>query len=99
MKTKVTNKEIRSNYNNILSIGYCQAHFLLSGVSPFGYNCGVYGWNCDFYDIDGICVSTGYRPIGKRVNYSLLKEYEDKANRAKLEEVPNLLKEFISLYK
>ena len=45
MKTKVTNKEIRSNYNNILSIGYCQAHFLLSGVSPFGYNCGVYGWN------------------------------------------------------
>ena len=49
--------------------------------------------------MDGICVSTGYRPIGKRVNYSLLKEYEDKANRAKLEEVPNLLKEFISLYK
>lgn len=99
MKTKVTNKEIRPNYNNILSIGYCEAQFLLRGVSPFGYNCGVYGWNCDFYDIDGICVSTGYRPIGKRVNYSLLKEYEDKANRAKLEEVPNLLKEFISLYK
>ena len=80
MKCKVTAKSIRENYRNILSIGYCEAQDLLRYHSPFGYSCGVYGWNCDYYDINGVCIATGYRGMpGKSVNYARLKEYEKKA--------------------
>ena len=97
MKTKVTNKQIRTNYNKVYAIGYCDAYYLLSGISPFAYNCGVYGWNSDFYYIDNICISTGYRPIGEHIDFNLLHNYETKAKNTKSFEKRNeLLKEFLS---
>lgn len=81
MKTKVTLKEIRQNYNTILSIGYCNMQSLLHYSSPFAYSGGVDGWNCDFYDIDNICISTGYRPIGSNVDVELRRKYEAKAEK------------------
>ena len=55
-----------------------QAH--LRYETPFAYSSGAYGWNCDYYDIDGVCISTGYRPIGRGVDYIALKSYESTAN-------------------
>jgi hypothetical protein len=100
MKTKVTNKEVRRNFSTIISIGYCSACFLLRRITPFGYSCGVYGWNCDFYEIDGVCISTGYRPIGKSVDYRILKKYDNRAKELSKEQdndekFDDLLHEFI----
>ena len=100
MKTKVTNKEVRRNFSTIISIGYCRAYTLLRRISPFGYNCGVYGWNCDFYEVDGVCISTGYRPIGKSVDYSILNKYNNIAKELSREQdsdekFDNLVHEFI----
>lgn len=79
MKLKATKKEIRNNSNKILKVGYCAAQNLLNYEEPFTYSSGVYGWACDYYNIDGIIISTGYSPIGEQVDYNLLKEYETKA--------------------
>lgn len=85
MKLKATKTQIKRNYWQLLSIGYCSADSLLSYVNPFGYSEGVYGWACDYYEISGkfgtVCISTGYSPIGKSVNFELLKEYEAKAQK------------------
>lgn len=81
MKLKTTKKQIKNNYNKIYSIGYCNAQFLLEYLSPFAYSSGVYGWSCDYYKIDDICISTGYNPIGENINYDLVRKYDDKANK------------------
>lgn len=85
MKLRTTKKEVREGYHKILSIGYCDAQYLLKYSRPFGYSAGVYGWACDYYDIDGICISTGYSPIADknmRHDYNLVREYEEKARTA-----------------
>lgn len=79
MKIKTTKKQIKDYYNKIYSIGYCNAQYLLQGISPFAYSKGVYGWSCDYYEIDNICISTGYNTIGEVINYDLVKKYDDKA--------------------
>ena len=81
MKLKTTNKEIKSNFSKVVSIGYCDAQYLLRFKKPFAYTCGVYGWNADFYKIGNICISTGYRPIGEEVDYTLLMGLEKKAQK------------------
>lgn len=81
MKLKTTNKQIRDNFYKVLSIGYCHAQYLLRYKQPFAYTCGVYGWNADFYKIGNVCISTGYRPIGEKVDYTLLQELEKQAQK------------------
>ena len=81
MKLKTTNKQIRANFYKVLSIGYCDVQYLLSYKNPFAYTCGTYGWNADFYEIGNFCISTGYRPIGEKVDYNLLVELEKQAQK------------------
>jgi len=81
MKFKTTKKAIKQNYSTILSIGYCHAQYLLQFESPIAYSTNSYGHACDYYEIDNICISTGYAPIGKNVDYSILKKYEDEARK------------------
>lgn len=95
MKTKVTNKYIKANYANIIAVPYCGLQTLLNEFYPLFYNCGVYGWNCDFYIIDDICICTGYRPFGKRVDYKIIEKYEELAINKTSEEKNELLKAFI----
>ncbi len=80
-KIKTTFKAIRSTYNNILSVGYCGLQSLLTYETPFAYSAGIYGWSCDYYDVNGLIISTGYSPIGKKVNYDIVNEYELKAEK------------------
>lgn len=80
MKVKITRNDINTNFVKVYSVSYCGAQSLLSVLEPFGYNAGVYGWNYDAYDMgNGICITTGYRPIGEHVDVDKLRLYEQRA--------------------
>ncbi len=84
MKVKVTRKQVLDNYCQVISVGYCDLCHLLQFKSANYYNCGVYGWNCDIYDLgNGVALSTGYRPFGnlKASYYHLTREYNEKAKK------------------
>ena len=82
MKFKTTRKEINNNYYNVISIGYCNAQYLLNGKNPIAYNAGYYGWNADVYDVNGVAIVTGYRPWGNiKPDYDTIKKYEDEARK------------------
>ena len=80
MKFRTTNKQIKNNYGYIVRVGYCDLQDLLRGKEPFAYTCGIYGWNADFYDVDGVCICTGYRSLcGENIDYNIIKKYQKKA--------------------
>jgi hypothetical protein len=85
MKTKVTKSSVKNSFNTILSLGYCDIDNLTRYKNPFAYSCGVCGWSCDYYDIEGVCLSTGYDPIGQNVDYKLVRKYEAKAQKISLD--------------
>ena len=81
MKFKTTQKEAKEGYRNIIKIGYCDLQYLLYYKNPIAYTSGVYGWNCDIYEItSGVAISTGYSPFGNvKTDYKLAREYDNKA--------------------
>jgi hypothetical protein len=81
MKLQTTKKQIKQGFSIVLSIPYCGAQSLLNCKTPFAYSAGIYGWACDYYQIGGVCISTGYSPIGNPVDYKLLSELEAKAKK------------------
>ena len=88
MKLRATKKEMREGYDKVLRIGYCNAQNLLWYEEPFAYSAGRYGWCCDYYDIHGVLMSTGYAPIeskGMRSDYKRIQEYECRAERLRYE--------------
>lgn len=98
MKYKTTAKAIREGYHTIISVGYCDLQCLLSYESPVAYSAGVYGWNFDVYDINGVAIATGYRGMPSRnskSDYALIREYDGKAQGRTAEEKRALLLEFI----
>lgn len=106
MKAKLTKSAVKNNFNSILSLGYCDIQYLTYYKRPFGYSCGVYGWSCDYYEIENVCLSTGYSPIGENVDYNLMRKFEAKAQKIvidyninydlKVKKVNKLLTEFIN---
>ena len=87
MKLQTTKSNIRNNFATVLTVGYCEIEYLLNYCSPFAYSAGINGWMCNYYQpstrFGGVCLATGYntdRLGGKRVNYELVKEYEQKAH-------------------
>jgi hypothetical protein len=107
MKLQTTKKEIRNGFKTIVSIGYCDAQYLLKYKEPFAYSAGIYGWSCDYYQIGNKCISTGYQPIGINVNYTKLESLENKAQKIvfnnelkyddKVSQIDALLDELLSL--
>lgn len=79
MTIQTTRKELVWNYGNSgLAVGYCDAYALLKYEDKRAFTAGVYGWNFDAYDIDGVLICTGYRGmIGKQPKF--LAKYEKKA--------------------
>ena len=78
MKIKTTRKAIVNSSSNIVSVGYCDLSTLLRYHSPIAYTCGVYGWNFDVYEVNGLTICTGYRGMpGRRANNVC--EYEQAA--------------------
>lgn len=82
-------------------MGYCEGQNLLNYRSPFAYSCGVYGWSCDYYDVNGVLISTGYQPISSKntlePNYKLIREFDDKAMGKSKEEREAILLELVEL--
>ena len=84
MKFKTSKKNIKNYYHYIISIGYCQAQTLLKYQQPIAYSSGVYGWSCDYYDIDGVLISSGYGPLSSKntyLTYNDIKKFEEKAQK------------------
>lgn len=82
MKHKTTQKAIKENYRKIIYVGYAELQQLLQALDPVAYTCGVYGWNADIYDINGMAIVTGYRPFGNiRADYDICCKYESEANQ------------------
>ena len=85
MKKEITRKEALRKYEEIVSFPYAVVQHLLALESRDHYTTGVYGWNCDIYNLQGmgqnLVISTGYRPIGIEVKGTreLAKEYNDRA--------------------
>lgn len=79
MKIKTTKKEMKKNYKNIITIGYCEMYYLLYYKEPTTYCAGIYGWSCDNYSIDNnTLISTGYSPInGIQVDYDKVNIYNN----------------------
>ena len=98
-KIKATKKEMKQNYK-ILGVGYCDLQYLLSYQKPVAYSSSrMYGWLCDYYNINGVIISTGYNYIdtkNMKDDYSLVKEYEQKARKLNTaKEVNKLLFELL----
>ena len=82
MKFKTTNKAIKENFYHVVRVGYCDLQYLLNGCDAFAYTSGVYGWNANFYDIDGVCICTGYRSLtGERLPDGVVTRYNNKAKQ------------------
>ena len=79
MKFEVTKKEMRRE--EVYSVGYCKLQYLLRYEEPIAYSHGVYGWACDYYKVEDAYICTGYNPIGKKVDYKLIRKYEAKAEK------------------
>lgn len=101
MKIKTTRKAVVAGSSNLVSVGYCDLSTLIRYHSPVAYTCGVYGWNFDVYEVNGLTICTGYRGMpGRRANN--VEKYEKAARDAmeRLEwkeaeaEIEQLLAEF-----
>ena len=101
MKIKTTRKAIIADSPRLVSVGYCDLQTLLRYHSPVAYTCGVYGWNFDVYEVNGLTVCTGYRGMpGRRANN--IGKYEEAARDALVHlnytdaqaEIERLLEEF-----
>lgn len=82
MKFKTTKKAILGSSPRVYKLGYCDLHALLRYHEPIAYTSGVYGWNADIYQINGVVIVTGYRPFGTQVDYTLVKKYKELARAA-----------------
>lgn len=105
MKFKTTRKAIVEGSVKLVYAGYCDLQTLLRNHSPIAYTSGVYGWNFDVYEVNGLTICTGYRGMpGRRANN--VGEYERKARaimdeytrnyEERCAEVETLLNEFIA---
>ena len=107
-KMRISQRDVKEGYRNIISIGYCELQTLLRFEGARYYTAGVYGWNADIYEIDyQTVIVTGYRPMkgNIEVDRKTLKKYEEKAREYKYnydktyeqnrQEMHKLLDEFI----
>ena len=108
MKFKATKKQMLEGYSKIISVGYCNIDYLLRYEAAIAYSAGRDGWSCDYYDIGGTLISTGYAPLGGKavsVDYETSQKYNELACEiacdysiewsTKKEKVRSLLEEFI----
>lgn len=81
MKQRITRKEVKQRFSNkIVAICYCCAQQLLSKRQPsWVWYSDTWGWYCDIYLIDGVAVTTGYKPFGTDINLDKLNVLEKQA--------------------
>ena len=68
-KTKITSRKFKGEL--IIGIGYCEVQNLLRYTEAVYYGSNIYGWN-----IDGIIIYTGHKPISDVVINNIDKSVE-----------------------
>lgn len=82
MKYRTTQKAVKANYKNVISVGYCDLQRLLACTSPVAYTARREGWGADIYDFEDTAIVTGHAPFGNiRPSYDLCKRYEREAEK------------------
>ena len=83
MKFKTTEREVMKGFDKVISIGYCNAQYLLNYESPIAYTCGSEGWRSDVYNMGkGIAIVTGYAPFGNiKPDYDIIRAFDIEAER------------------
>ena len=72
----ITCKEIKTTGKRILAISHDIGIILLKNKIPFGFNRGVNGWNCNFYQITPeVIICSGSKTIGIKIEDSFVKKY------------------------
>lgn len=79
MKYKTTKKAIREMGDLVYCVSYCNLQNLLRFRDPFAYSTRAEDWACDYYSLGNVIISTGYSPIGRKTDYNLCHEYDQKA--------------------
>ena len=87
-KYRTTKKAIREIGDPIYKVGYCNLQNLLRAFDPFAYSTRAEGWACDYYYLNNVIISTGYAPIGRKTDYDLCREYDQKAFEVLRELIP-----------
>ena len=81
--TRMSMKDAQMFADKVVRIGYCNLYYLLDTIERSGYNCGVYGWNCDIYRVYTttgklVVITTGYRNMrGESVDWKTVKRYNE----------------------
>ena len=108
MKFRATQKEIKANFDKIISVPYCGLQNLLNFESPVAYTARREGWAADIYDMGGgVAIVAGYAPFGNiRPSHELRECYEKQAESIRYnyrlswveqrEQLNQLAKEFIA---
>ncbi len=81
MKVSMTKADVESEFSNVVVLYNYQnkvVNSIKKAFNPIGYNAGVYGWNYDVYDINGIGFVEGYRIPNFRNSTRYSKEILDK---------------------
>lgn len=79
-----TERELMDDYCYVVAVNYCKLQDLLSCVSRIGYMSSEYGWDADVYEVDDVCIVTGYRPVGNlEIRYNTAMKYEKIARSIK----------------
>ncbi len=81
MSDKITKKEITSRFDHIYRLSDGSIQYLTWDIKRYGHTEGIHGWNADIYIIGSAAVVTGYRPFGQRVDYDIVKTYEEQARQ------------------
>lgn len=74
-----TQRELKSHFNRIVSVA--DISFLFEFTERFAFNSGTFGWNFDAFALRGVCFCKGYRAIGEKPNWPILRKYEDQAKQ------------------
>ena len=79
MKTKISKNQIYANFGkeNCFFVGYCELQHVLAKERANWYQNGLYGWNCDIYDLGNYCITTGYRPFGRQLPADIFRKYKN----------------------
>lgn len=85
MSIKASKREIKESFY-VVGVPYCDLQYLLRFITPFAHSEGVYGWQCDYYQVDGsnFVISTGYSTaqnieIEDSIKRDIIKKYNNLA--------------------
>lgn len=81
MKAKISKKDIKNRFQNVLNVHAWNLKNLLYFTPAFAYSVRLEGFACDYYEVGAICLCSGDAPIGKERNKKLEETFEAKAKK------------------